>query len=135
MSMNRKIIYQQIRDELASLGYHPLRPIFLDRWMRYRLLVVAVNHLATVLGRDPYRVYQALLCRAERTRKGSPFTPSRQAQAQQGEPLGRGRVSVICPFCGHDILDAGPLSRDEVFADQQHRGTTMPERRERERCV
>jgi len=77
---SHNVIYEQIRASLRSLGYDPLRPMFIDRWMRYRLIVVAVNHLASVLNRDPYRVYQALLCRAERTVRGTPFMPNRQAQ-------------------------------------------------------
>ena len=110
--------FEEIRKDLARLGYDPLRPVCLDRYMRYRLLVVAVNHLATVLGRDPYRVYQALLCRAERTTRGRPFTPYKQAKPQQDGPL-EGWVGVWCPFCGGNILEAGPVTHEEVTRDRK----------------
>ena len=114
---DRSTKYEQIRASLRKLGYDPLRPIFLDRWMRYRLIVVAVNHLATVLHRDPYRVYQALYWRAFRTAKGRPFMPNRQAQATQDglvESERCGGLHVYCPYCRRDLLDAGRVTKPEV---------------------
>lgn len=114
---NRQLKYEMIRDQMRSLGYNPLRKIFLDSWMRYRLIIVAVNHLATVLHRDPQRVYMALLCRAENTVRGTPFMPNRQAQIPQeapGEGDGVGVVEkevagldVDCPWCGKSLLGEG----------------------------
>lgn len=123
----RNLIYEQIRRDLEKLGYHPLRPIFLDRFMRYRLIVVAVNHLATLLQRDPYRVYQALLCRAERTALGQPFTPYKQAKAtptglSEGER--RGGLHVWCPHCGADLLTSGPVTKAEV--DREFKSRNSP---------
>ena len=120
----RNVIYEQIRASMAALGYDPLRPMFTDRWMRYRLIVVAVNHLATILHREPYRVYQALLCRAERTVRGRPFMPYKQTP---GDPEGlreeerRGGLHVYCPCCGQDLLEAGKVTRKEVLNEISHR--------------
>lgn len=115
-----KIRWNEIRKELAALGYYA-PPIFLDRWMRYRLIVVAVNHLADALQRDPHRVYMALLCRAERSRLGSPYSAYRQAKPPAGAPLEgeRRRIAVVCPFCHRDLLDAGPVTEAEVKAQFQ----------------
>ena len=118
------VIYEQIRASMKALGYDPLRPIFLDRWMRYRLIVVAVNHLATVLNREPYRVYQALLCRAERTVRGRPFMPNRQTPLDpegQRESERMGGLHVYCPCCGHDLIEAGKITRQEVLNEVSHR--------------
>lgn len=123
---DRAIKYNQIREQLAGLGYHPLRPIFLDRWMQYRLIVVAVNHLASVLQRDPYRVYQALRCRAERTAIGRPFMPNRQAKPPLDGP-GESREDLVslldlsCPWCGGSLLAAGPVTREEVLREIKSR--------------
>ena len=123
---DRAIKYNSIREQLAGLGYHPLRPIFLDRWMQYRLIVVAVNHLASVLQRDPYRVYQALRCRAERTAIGRPFMPNRQAQPPLDGP-GESREDLVslldlsCPWCGKSLLSAGPVTREEVLREIKSR--------------
>ena len=116
---NRQLKYDMIRKQMRALGYDPLRKIFLDSWMRYRLIIVAVNHLATVLNRDPFRVYQALLCRAERTVRGTPFMPNRQAKIPQEAP-GKGGgdgvgvvekevagLDVECPWCGKSLLGEG----------------------------
>ncbi len=121
----RAIKYNSIREQLAGLGYHPLRPIFLDRWMQYRLIVVAVNHLASVLQRDPYRVYQALRCRAERTAIGRPFMPNRQAKPPLDGPGERKEgaeelvklLDLSCPWCGGSLLAAGPVTREEVMRE------------------
>lgn len=120
----RSTMYEQIRRSLAKLGYDPLRPIFLSRWMRYRFIVVAVNHLATVLHREPYRVYQALLCRAEWTARGRPFMPNRQAQpTQEGlvESERSGGLHVYCPHCGADLLDCGRVTKPEVDHERRAR--------------
>ncbi len=115
-----KIRWNEIRKELAALGYYA-PPIFLDRWMRYRLIVVAVNHLADALQRDPHRVYMALLCRAERSRLGSPYSAYRQAKPPAGAPLEgeRRRIAVVCPFCHRDLLDAGAVTEEELQAQFQ----------------
>jgi len=126
---DRAIKYNSIREQLAGLGYHPLRPIFLDRWMQYRLIVVAVNHLASVLQRDPYRVYQALRCRAERTAIGRPFMPNRQAKppldGSGGGSEERGELvellDLSCPWCGGSLLAAGPVRKEEVLREIKSR--------------
>lgn len=121
---SHNVIYEQIRASLKDLGYNPLRPMFIDRWMRYRLIVVAVNHLATVLNRDPYRVYQALLCRAERTVRGKPFMPNRQTQLDpegQREGERRGGLHVYCPCCGTDLIECGKVTKEEVLNEINHR--------------
>ena len=120
----RNLTYESIRASMRDLGYDPLRPIFLDRWMRYRLIVVAVNHLATILNRDPYRVYQALLCRAERTVRGKPFMPNRQTQLDpegQREGERRGGLHVYCPCCGTDLIECGKVTKEEVLNEVNHR--------------
>ena len=116
----RRIRYAEIRASMAKLGYHPLRPILLNRWMRYRLLIVAVNHLATLIHKDPYRTYQALLCRAERTARGTPYTPYKQTQL---DPAGvrewdeKGGLHVFCPCCGADLLECGKVTKAEVMRE------------------
>ena len=110
-----QIMYETVRPSLEAQGYDALRPIRLNREMRYRLLVVAVNHLAYCLDREPYRVYQALLCRAYWTQLGRPYSTYKQAQpTQEGPQRGRRKLRVICPRCGTDILDEGPVTQKEV---------------------
>jgi len=110
-----QIMYETVRPSLEAQGYDALRPIRLNREMRYRLLVVAVNHLAYCLDREPYRVYQALLCRAHRTQLGRPYTAYKQARHdQEGPQRGRRKLRVLCPRCGTDILDEGPVTQKEV---------------------
>lgn len=111
-----KIMYEMVRESLKAQGYDAMKPIRLNREMRYRVLVVAVNHLAYCLGREPYRVYQALLCRAERTRLGTPYNTWKQAQPTQEGPSRGGRElrNVICPRCGASLLDQGPVTQAEV---------------------
>lgn len=113
----RKIQWLAIRKEMTDLGYHAA-PIYLDRFMMYRLIVVAVNHLADALQRDPHRVYQALLCRAERSRLGNPYCSYKQAKPPAGAQLEgeRRRIAVVCPYCLHDLLDSGPVTEAEVKA-------------------
>ena len=120
----RRTIYEEIRASMAKLGYHPLRPILLNRWMRYRLIIVAVNHLAAVLGKDPYRTYQALLCRAERTARGTPFMPNRQTQLDPEGVRGweeGGGLHVFCPCCGTDLLECGKVTKGEVLREISHK--------------
>lgn len=119
-SAERKIQWLALRKELSDLGYHA-PPIYLDRFMMYRLIVILINHLAHVLQREPHRVYMAALCRAERSRLGRPYTAWKQARPPAGAPLEeeRRRVAVVCPHCLHDLLDGGPLSEAEVQAQFQ----------------
>ena len=117
----RSAKYLHVRDQMKALGYHPLRPIFLDRYMQLRLIIVAVNHLATVLQRDPYRVYEALRCRAEDTVHGVPFTPNRQAKAT-AEGLrewetATNNLHIVCPYCHKDLLGADRRTHQEVVAE------------------
>ena len=129
-----QIMYETLRPSLEAQGYNALRPIRLNREMRYRLLVVAVNHLADCLGREPYRVYQALLCRAERTRLGRPYCAYKQARPdQEGPSRGRRALRVICPRCGTDLLEEGPVTQQEVrmMRDASFRDEDIPEVRRR----
>ena len=122
LRVRRNATYNQIRADLRALGYDPLRPMFIDQWQRYRLLVVAINHLATVLGKEPYRVYQALLFRAMRTITGSPFTPDRQAQpTEDGRLKGIVELATLCPHCGRNLLDLGKITPGEVNRERTAR--------------
>ncbi len=121
----RNLIYEQIRKELADLGYDPIRPVLIDRWMRYRIFVIAVNQLASILQREPVRVYQALLDRARKTTRGTPNTPSRQAKAT-AEGLREweettGGLHLVCPYCHKDLLGAGRETKQEVLAEIKFR--------------
>ncbi len=102
--------------EMKDLGYFA-QPMFLDKWMRYRVMTVLINHLAYVLKREPLRVYQAALCRAERTRIGRPYTAFKQARPPKGQEeearQARG-MHVFCPGCGLDLLECGRETRAEV---------------------
>ena len=110
-----QIMIDMVRKSLEAQGYDAMKPIRLNREMRYRVLVVAINHLAHCLGREPYRVYQALLCRAWRTRLGRPYTAYKQARPEQeGPSRGRRALRVICPKCGTSLLDEGPVTQAEV---------------------
>ena len=147
-SAERKIQWLALRKELADLGYHA-PPIYLDRFMMYRLIVILINHLAHVLQRDPHRVYMAALCRAERSRLGRPYTAWKQARPPAGAPLEGElrRIAVVCPFCHKDLLDGGPVSEAEVQAQFRanaavYRGELsqdLPQSREseavRSRCI
>ena len=128
-----QIMFETVRPSLEAQGYDALRPIRLNREMRYRLLVVAVNHLAYCLGREPYRVYQALLCRAERTRLGRPYTAYKQARPEQEGPQMRRKLRVLCPRCGTDLLDEGPVTQKEVrmMRKANFRDDDIPEVRRR----
>lgn len=131
-----QIMYETVRPSLEAQGYDAMRPIRLNREMRYRLLVVAVNHLAHCLGREPYRVYQALLCRAERTRLGRPYTAYKQARPEpEGSQRGRRALRVICPRCGTDLLEEGPVTQKEVrmMREAGFRDEDVPEARRRRR--
>ena len=133
-----QIMYDTVRPSLEAQGYNALRPIRLNREMRYRLLVVAVNHLAYCLDREPYRVYQALLCRAHWTQLGRPYSTYKQAQpTQEGLSRGRRKLRVLCPRCGTDLLDEGPVTQAEVrmMARANFGDDEIPEVRRRPRNV
>lgn len=103
----RQIHYQMIRDQMAHLGYNALKPVLLSKWMMYRLIIVMANHLAWLLQVDAYRVYQAALCRAERSARAYPHIPYKQQRPEQGEQSideGWEGVTVVCPCCGNDLL-------------------------------
>nr|DAH45647.1 MAG TPA: hypothetical protein [Caudoviricetes sp.] len=116
----RRIIYEQIRDELRALGYDPICKYFHhDKYMRYRLIVIAVNHLAEILHREPIRVYQALACRAYRTIRGVPHLAYKQARPPQGAELDVGFVGVRCPRCGMELIEAGEITEREVLREKK----------------
>jgi len=118
----RNIKWIELQKELRKLGY-VAPPMFLDKWMRYRVIVVLINHLAHALHREPIRVYQAALCRAERTTLGRPYTPFKQARPPEDGLSDADRVhgfSVLCPKCGQELLDCGKETRAEVIRSTKH---------------
>lgn len=113
----RNLKWMALIDEMKMLGYWA-QPMFIDKWLRYRVMVVMINHLAYVLKRHPLRVYQAALCRAVRTTIGTPHTPFKQARpprdGQSDEDPVAG-LSVLCPSCGCELLDHGAATKAEVL--------------------
>ena len=112
--------YDEIRKEMAALGYDAMRPMYLTKWTFYRIVLVLVNHLAFVLHKLPYRVYQCAWLRAHRTLRGIPYNQDRQAKPAQGGPLEGEKeagIAVVCPYCHKNLLDAGPVTKEEVLAE------------------
>lgn len=113
----RNIKWIALQKELRDLGYWA-QPMFLNQWMRYRVMVVIINHLAHVLKREPLRVYQAALCRAERTARGKVYTAFKQARPPEDGLSDADRAhgfSVLCPKCGQELLDCGRETKAEVL--------------------
>lgn len=113
----RNIKWIALRKELNDLGYVTM-PIFVDKWQMYRVAIILINHLANVLKREPIRVYQAALCRAEKVVYGQPHMPNREARPPKdglsdADPAHG--LHVWCPGCGLDLLECGKETKAEVL--------------------
>ena len=118
----RNIKWIALRKELDDLGYVTM-PIFVDKWQMYRVAIILINHLAHVLKREPVRVYQAALCRAEKVVYGQPHMPNREARPPDDGLSDAERAhgfSVLCPKCGQELLDCGKETRAEVIRSTKH---------------
>lgn len=119
----RSAKYDAIREQLEDVGYKTWR-LFQTRYALYRMLIVAINHLATVLKRDPYRVMQAVYWRAYKSQQGKRFTPANQAQLDpEGyrEEEERGGLHVICPVCGTDLINTETVTEQEFLIQRRRK--------------
>lgn len=115
--IQRNLIYEEIRKTMEEQGYTTWR-VFGNRFTVYRMLLIAVNQLAAVTGREPIRVYQTIKVILMRVLRGSRFRPGRLAKPDLNALRGweeEGKEIVICPNCGQNLLDQGPVSKQELL--------------------
>ena len=119
----RSAKYDAIREQLEEVGYKTWR-LFQTRYALYRMLIVAVNHLATVLNRDPFRVMQAVYWRAHKSQQGARFRTAQQAPLDPDgykEEEERGGLHVICPVCGTDLLNTETVTEQEFLVQRRRK--------------
>lgn len=119
----RSAKYDAIRAQLEEVGYTTFR-LFQTKYGLYRLLMIAINHLATVLNKDTYRVMQAVYWRSRKSLLGKRFTPANQAQLDtEGyrEEEERGGLHVICPVCGTDLLNTETVTEQEFLIQKRRK--------------
>ena len=119
----RSAKYDAIRAQLEEVGYKTWR-LFQTRYALYRMLIVAVNHLASVLNRDPFRVMQAIYWRAYKSQRGARFRTAQQAPLDpEGyrEEEERGGLHVICPVCGTDLLNTETVTAKEFLVQKRRK--------------
>lgn len=103
--------FEIIRKDLKSLGYVTWR-VFYDRFMMYRVLIIAINHLAVTTGRDPITTYQSICVAVGRTLRGNqfgkPYVKKSSLKALREEE---------CPHCGKSLF--GDLDKLETSEDPE----------------
>ena len=113
----RNLIYDEIRKTMEAQGNKTWR-VFGNRFTIYRMLLIAVNQLAAVTGREPIRVYQTIKVILMRVLRGSRFRPGRLSNPDLNALRGWEEMAdncVICPKCGQNLLDLGPVSKQELI--------------------
>ena len=110
----RCLRYRDALDMLRDAGYvvfgrpKSRAPVVFTRF------VVACNLIGEMIGVNPFRVYQSIVCRVEWLSRGRAHNASnsgfvRASGRQEAEAL-----HVFCPCCGADILSAGPVGPSEI---------------------
>lgn len=124
----RAMVHRQYSEMLSAVGYPSFGRIMVNRYKLCALLTMAVSQIAWLTNRVPHRVYQCLLVRLDSITRGA-----KMSQSAQTKDRGKGRqdtddLHVICPWCRHDLLTAGPPTFDEIKAELQARRGQSPQK-------
>jgi hypothetical protein len=120
----RGLRFQETIDMLRSAGYQSIGRLRLSRYQMLAVFTIAVNQIAWLTNRVPYRVYQAILFKLYSVAQGTICCPSRQGQGRAQGHQDADDLHVWCPHCGFDLLAAGPLEPAEIV-DSMAKRTAM----------
>ena len=112
----RRAKFDVIRNSLTNLGYYTWF-VFVDRYAMYSILIIAINQLAVITGRHPYRVYQVVYLLYRKAMRGAHFTPGMITKLKHSDQIARER----CPRCGCDIgAEPGPEDKGGLPSNVRH---------------
>ena len=77
-------------------------------------LVVACNLIGEMIGVNPYRIYQSIVCRVEWLSRGRPHNAINSGFVRGKGHQDADSIHVWCPHCGQDLLAAGPVGPSEI---------------------
>ena len=111
----RAMRYNETLDMLKAAGYQSIGRVRIDRYQTLAILTLAINQIAWLTNRVPFRIYQCLLVRLGEIARGVSASASRQAAGRARGHQDAEHLHVWCPCCGADLLAAGPLEPAEII--------------------